>query len=92
MAQRSSWTLTVAALGTLLVLADFSAVVTTVGQTARSLGAGVSGQTWALSAMSLGLATALAPLRRRRWVALWVYALAFGGVVLWWGTIQPRWP
>jgi MFS family permease len=59
MAQRSSWTLTVAALGTLLVLADFSAVVTTVGQTARSLGAGVSGQTWALSAMSLGLATAL---------------------------------
>jgi Domain of unknown function (DUF4105) len=37
----------------------------------------------------LGLATALAPLRRRRWVALWVYAPAFGGVVLWWGTIQP---
>ncbi len=37
----------------------------------------------------LGLATVLAPLRRRRWVALSVYALAFAGVVVWWGTIQP---
>ena len=36
-----------------------------------------------------GLATVLAPLRRRRWIALWVYALAFGGVVLWWGSIEP---
>jgi MFS family permease len=53
------WTLAVAAFGTLLVLADFSAVVTTVGETSRSLGGGVSAQTWALSGMSLGLATAL---------------------------------
>ncbi len=53
------WTLAVAAFGTLLVLADFSAVLTTVGETSRSLGAGVSGQTWALSGMLLGLATAL---------------------------------
>src|SRR5580658_904463 len=53
------WTLAVAAFGTLLVLADFSAVVTTVGETSRSLGAGVSGETWALSGMLLGLATAL---------------------------------
>lgn len=53
------WTLAVAAMGTLLVLGDFSAVVTTVGETSRSLGAGASGQTWALSGMSLGLASAL---------------------------------
>jgi MFS family permease len=52
-------TLTVAASGTLLVLAIFSAVVTTIGDTAHAVGGGVSGQTWALSGMSLGLATAL---------------------------------
>jgi MFS family permease len=55
------WTLGVAASATLLVLAVFAGPVTTVGETARSLGAGVGGQTWALSAMSLGLATALLP-------------------------------
>jgi hypothetical protein len=37
----------------------------------------------------LGLATVLALFRRRYWVALSVYALAFGGIVVWWGTIQP---
>jgi MFS family permease len=58
---RSIWTLSVAASATLLVLAVFSAPVTTVGETARALHAGVGGQTWALSAMSLGLATALLP-------------------------------
>jgi MFS family permease len=58
---RRTWTLVVAATATLLVLAVFSGPVTTVGETARSLGAGVGGQTWALSAMSLGLATALLP-------------------------------
>jgi MFS family permease len=58
---RRTWTLAVAATATLLVLAVFSGPVTTVGETARSLGAGVGGQTWALSAMSLGLATALLP-------------------------------
>ena len=52
-------TLAIAASGTLLVLAVFSAVVTTVGDSARSLHAGVAGETWVLSGMSLGLATAL---------------------------------
>ena len=52
-------TLAAAAAGTLLVTAVFSAVVTTVADSARSLHAGVAGETWALSGMSLGLATAL---------------------------------
>ncbi|HTT30870.1 MAG TPA: MFS transporter [Solirubrobacteraceae bacterium] len=52
-------TLWVAASGTLLVLAVFSAVVTTVGDSLRSLHAGVASQTWTLSGMSLGLAVAL---------------------------------
>jgi len=52
-------TLPVAAAGTLLVLAVFSAVVTTVGDSLRSLHGDVSSQTWALSGMSLGLAAAL---------------------------------
>ena len=52
-------TLPVAASGTLLVLAVFSAVVTTVGDSLRSLHGDVSSQTWALSGMSLGLAAAL---------------------------------
>jgi MFS family permease len=56
-----AFTLAVTASATLLVLAVFSAPVTTVGETARSLHAGVAGQTWTLSAMSLGLATALLP-------------------------------
>jgi MFS family permease len=53
------WTLGLTASATMLVLAVFSSGVTTVGQTARTLHAGVGGQTWALSAMSLGLAGAL---------------------------------
>jgi MFS family permease len=52
-------TLAVAASGTLLVLAVFSAVVTTVGDSVQSLNGNVSTQTWALSGMSLGLAVAL---------------------------------
>jgi MFS family permease len=52
-------TLAVAAWGTLLVLAVFSAVVTTVGESAQSLNGDVSSQTWALSGMSLGLAVSL---------------------------------
>jgi MFS family permease len=60
-ASRATYTLAVAASATLLVLAVFAAPVTTVGETARSLHAGVAGQTWTLSAMSLGLATALLP-------------------------------
>jgi MFS family permease len=57
----TAWTLAVTAAATLLVLAVFSGPVTTVGETARSLHAGVGGQTWALSSMSLGMATALLP-------------------------------
>jgi MFS family permease len=70
-------TLAVAAYGTLLVLAVFSAVVTTVGDTAREVHSGVGGQTWALSGMSLGLATALLTLGAladeygRRCMLLW---------------------
>jgi MFS family permease len=55
----SSRTLAIAATGTMLVLAVFSAVVTTVGDSARSLHMGIAGETWVLSGMSLGLATAL---------------------------------
>jgi MFS family permease len=58
-ASNAARTLAVAAFGTLLVLSTFSAVVTTVGDSARSLQGGVAGQTWALSGMSLGLAAAL---------------------------------
>src|SRR5919205_275045 len=54
-----SRTLAVTAAGTALVLASFSVTPATVIDTARSLHAGVAGQTWALSGMSLGLATAL---------------------------------
>jgi MFS family permease len=52
-------TLAIAAAGTLLVLAVFSAFVVTVGDSARSLHSGVAGEAWALSGMGLGLATAL---------------------------------
>ncbi|HET6864536.1 MAG TPA: MFS transporter [Solirubrobacteraceae bacterium] len=52
-------TLRVAASGTLLVLAVFSAFVVTVGASTHSLGAGIAGQAWSLSGMSLGLAAAL---------------------------------
>src|SRR5690349_7321840 len=52
-------TLSIAIAGTLLVLAVFSAFVVTIGDTARSLHAGVASEAWALSGMSLGLATAL---------------------------------
>ena len=52
-------TLRVAAVGTLLVLAVFSAIVTTIDDSVRSLHAGIAGETWALSGMSLGLATTL---------------------------------
>jgi MFS family permease len=52
-------TLPVAASATLLVLAVFSAMVTTVGDSVQSLNGDVVSQTWALSGMSLGLAVAL---------------------------------
>jgi MFS family permease len=81
MIEPSARTLGVTAAATLLVLAVFAGPVTTVGQTARSLNAGVGGQTWALSAMSLGLAASLLPLGAtadelgRRRVLLWSTAL-----------------
>jgi hypothetical protein len=37
----------------------------------------------------LSLATVVALFSRRRWAALAVDALAFGGVVVWWSTITP---
>ncbi len=40
-------------------------------------------------AVVIGLLTAAALFTRRRWVALWAFALAFGGLVLWWSTIRP---
>jgi MFS family permease len=52
-------TLWVSAAGTLLVLAVFSAVVTSVGASNNALGGTVSDETWTLSGMSLGLAVAL---------------------------------
>ena len=52
-------TLAVAASGTLLVLLVFTAVLSTVGVSTRMLGGGLTGETWTLSAMSLGMAAAL---------------------------------
>jgi MFS family permease len=58
-ADRSSRTLSIAASGTALVMAVFSAFVVTVGDSVRSFHAGVAGEAWGLSGMSLGLAAAL---------------------------------
>jgi MFS family permease len=51
--------LRVALAATLLVLVVFTSAITTVGVTAADLHAGLAWQTWALSGVSLGLATAL---------------------------------
>lgn len=51
--------LAVAAAGTLLVLAVFSAVVTTVSASMHTLHGDTSSETWVLSGMSLGLAASL---------------------------------
>ena len=37
----------------------------------------------------IALATVVAIFTRRRWVALLVFGLAFGGVVVWWNTVEP---
>jgi MFS family permease len=80
-AEGSTRTLAVAAAATLLVLAEFSAVVPDVGESVRALHGGVSGQTWVLSGMSLGLAAtlltagALADDLGRRRVLAWSSAL-----------------
>lgn len=52
-------TLLTAGAATLLVLVVFCTMITTIAPTARSLNAGLSGQTWALGAISLGLAGTL---------------------------------
>ncbi len=52
-------TLSIAASGTALVMAVFSAFVVNVGDSVRTFHAGVAGEAWGLSAMSLGLAAAL---------------------------------
>lgn len=80
-AENRARTLAVAASATLLVLAVFSAPVPDVGDSIRALHGGVSGQTWVLSGMSLGMAAALLTagvladdLGRRR-VLIWSTAL-----------------
>jgi MFS family permease len=54
-----SRTLLVAASGTALVMAVFSAFVVNVGDSVRTFRGGVAGEAWGLSGMSLGLAAAL---------------------------------
>jgi MFS family permease len=54
-----SRTLSIAASGTALVMAVFSAFVVNVGDSVRTLHAGVAGEAWGLSGISLGLAAAL---------------------------------
>jgi MFS family permease len=58
-AEGATRTLVVASAATLLVLIDFTTVLATAHDTSVALGASVAWQTWALSAMSLGLAAAL---------------------------------
>jgi MFS family permease len=70
-------TLAVVAAATLLCSLVFSAVTTTLRETAQTFGGGVDAQTWALGGMSLGLACtlltagALADVLGRRRVFLW---------------------
>ncbi|MCK2239200.1 MULTISPECIES: MFS transporter [unclassified Crossiella] len=52
-------TVAVAGFGTLLVMAVFTAPLATPRELAADLGAGPAGQTWILSAMSLGLTVAM---------------------------------
>ena len=54
-------TLTVAALGTVLVLMVFTTPIATLTSTAKYFDTGASGQAWILSSMSFGLAIALLP-------------------------------
>jgi MFS family permease len=52
-------TLTVACVATLLVLVNFTAPLSTIQIIGSQLGAGPSGQTWILGAISVGLAASL---------------------------------
>jgi hypothetical protein len=54
-------TLSVAAMGTVLVLVTYVTPITTLASTASGLGAGPAGQAWILSSMSCGLAVGLLP-------------------------------
>ena len=80
-AENPARTLAVAASATLLVLAVFSAPVPDVRDSILALHGGVSGQTWVLSGMSLGMAAvlltagALADDFGRRRVLVWSTAL-----------------
>lgn len=55
----SSRTLAIAACGTALVMAVFSAFVVSAGDSVHAFHAGVAGEAWGLSGMSLGLAAVL---------------------------------
>ena len=59
-----SRTLSVAASGTALVMAVFSAFVVNVGDSVRTFHAGVAGEAWGLSGMSLGTRRRSADRRR----------------------------
>ena len=92
-ADSSTNTLVVAASATLLVLAIFSAVVPDVHDSIQALHGGLSGQTWVLSAMSMGMAAALLTagaladdLGRRRVLVWSTVLLATAGVI---GAIAP---
>jgi MFS family permease len=81
-------TLTVAALGTMLVLVAFTAPLSTINATAASLHTGVSGTTWILSSMSIGLAAALLSTGtiaddygRRRTLVIGLLVVAAGSIV-----------
>ncbi|MBA4023274.1 MAG: MFS transporter [Gordonia sp.] len=85
--------LVVSALGTLLVLVAFTAPLSTINATAASLDAGVSGTTWILSSMSIGLAAALLStgtiaddFGRRRTLVIGLLVVAAGSVV---GVLVP---
>ncbi len=89
----SAHTLVVAASATLLVLAVFSAVVPDVRDSIRALHGGVSGQTWVLSGMSMGMAAALLTagvladdLGRRRVLVWSTVLLAIASVI---GAVAP---
>jgi MFS family permease len=81
-------TLAITGVATLLVLIDFTTVVPTIQDTAATFGASVVWRTWALSAMSLGLAAALLTagaladqLGRRRTLRAGLVALAVSTAV-----------
>ncbi len=92
-ARSSRITLAVSALGTVLVLVAFTAPLSTLNVTAAALDADVSGRTWILSSMSIGLAAALLSagtisddFGRRRTLVVGLLVIATGSVV---GVLVP---